>query len=405
MLLFGDGCAATLVSADETGIALQDFRATTIEDSGEAITWRVGDQGFDMHLSGEVPGKIARALRFENERNDDRGLLRGTRSADYDLWAVHAGGRTILDAVETGFELAADKLDWSRSVLRDFRQHVVGDADVRAAAHPGQRRRARSRRFRGRVRAGAGGGELPVQDGRLNRMRSFAARSPETEMMDANGVSAADFAACLADLATVNTVTIARPPTLHWLAAATARLRPGDRFSLLDVGYGEGDMLRAVHRWATRRGLVPELAGVDLNPLSAPAAIAATDPALGIDYRTGNVFDQAPVPPPDYIVSSLVTHHLSDDEVVAFLRWMERTARKGWFVNDLHRHWLAFYGFRVLAWAARWHRFVRHDGPVSVARSFRRADWERLLAGAGIDCTVVTLRWEFPFRLCVGRLK
>lgn len=120
MLLFGDGCTAALVTADESGIALKDFRAATIEDSGEAITWRIGDQGFDMHLSGEVPGKIARALKFENERNDDGGLLRGQRPADFDLWAVHAGGRTILDAVETGFELAAGKLDWSRSVLRDF---------------------------------------------------------------------------------------------------------------------------------------------------------------------------------------------------------------------------------------------------------------------------------------------
>jgi len=120
MLLFGDGCAATLVTADETGLALRDFRATTIEDSGGSITWNVGDQGFDMHLSGEVPGKIARALKHEYERNDDKGLLRGTRPADYPLWAVHAGGRTILDAVETGFDLAPGKLDWSRGVLRDF---------------------------------------------------------------------------------------------------------------------------------------------------------------------------------------------------------------------------------------------------------------------------------------------
>ncbi len=120
MLLFGDGCSAALVTADESGIALKDFRATTIEDSNEAITWRIGDQGFDMHLSGEVPGRIARALKIENERNDDTGLLRGLRPADYDVWAVHAGGRTILDAVETGFELAPDTLGWSRGVLRDF---------------------------------------------------------------------------------------------------------------------------------------------------------------------------------------------------------------------------------------------------------------------------------------------
>lgn len=120
MMLFGDGASAALVTADESGIALQDFRAATIADSAEAITWRIGDQGFDMVLSGEVPGRIQRALKFENQRNDEKGLLRGTRAADYDIWAVHAGGKTILDAVETGFELPADKLGWSRGVLRDF---------------------------------------------------------------------------------------------------------------------------------------------------------------------------------------------------------------------------------------------------------------------------------------------
>jgi predicted naringenin-chalcone synthase len=120
MLLFGDGCSAALVTADETGIALNDFRSTTIEDSGEAITWRIGDQGFDMHLSGEVPGRIQRALKFESERNDGDGLLRGTQVADYDLWAVHAGGRTILDAVENGFGLPGEALHWSRGVLREF---------------------------------------------------------------------------------------------------------------------------------------------------------------------------------------------------------------------------------------------------------------------------------------------
>jgi len=119
MLLFGDGCSAALVTADEIGLELQDFRAATIADSGDAITWRIGDQGFDMHLSGEVPGRIQRALQFEAERNDGEGLLRGTRPADYDIWAVHAGGRTILDAVEAGFELPGDALQRSRNVLNE----------------------------------------------------------------------------------------------------------------------------------------------------------------------------------------------------------------------------------------------------------------------------------------------
>jgi predicted naringenin-chalcone synthase len=120
MLLFGDGCSAALVTADPVGIALRDFRAANIADTDGAITWRIGDHGFDMHLSGEVPGRIARALAAENGRNDAGGLLRGSQSSDYDIWAVHAGGRTILDAVQNGFELAPRMLDWSRGVLRDF---------------------------------------------------------------------------------------------------------------------------------------------------------------------------------------------------------------------------------------------------------------------------------------------
>jgi len=119
-LLFGDGCAACLVSAQPEGIALKDFRVVTIPQTRDLITWRIGESGFTMTLSGEVPQKIARALGQEAMRNDDQGVLRGQPKEAFDLWAVHAGGRTILDAVEQGLQLAPDALKWSRGVLRDF---------------------------------------------------------------------------------------------------------------------------------------------------------------------------------------------------------------------------------------------------------------------------------------------
>ena len=119
-MLFGDGCTAALVSADETGVALRDFRATTLPDSADLITWRIGGQGFDMRLSGKVPARIATALREELDRNDVRGLLRGQTPGAIALWAVHAGGRTVLDAVEQGLRLDSGALDTSRSVLNDF---------------------------------------------------------------------------------------------------------------------------------------------------------------------------------------------------------------------------------------------------------------------------------------------
>ena len=120
MLLFGDGCAAALVTADAQGVALDEFLSFALPDSDGMITWDIGDSGFDMHLSGQVPQRIQRAMADERHRNATDGVLRGRRPEDYALFAVHAGGKAILDAVENGLDLAKGRLDWSRGVLKDF---------------------------------------------------------------------------------------------------------------------------------------------------------------------------------------------------------------------------------------------------------------------------------------------
>lgn len=118
-MLFADGASAALVSADPVGLAIDDFRSAILPDSAGLITWHIGDQGFDMHLSGKVPARIASMLRAELE-GDGPGVLRGEGTQAYDLWAVHAGGRTVLDAVEIGLSLDPDALRHSRSVLHDY---------------------------------------------------------------------------------------------------------------------------------------------------------------------------------------------------------------------------------------------------------------------------------------------
>jgi len=111
-LLFGDGCTATLVTADEAGLALDDFRAVFIPATEDMITRHVGDQGFIMHLSGQVPGKIAQALR-----DNPDFVLRNEGTQAVNLWAVHGGGKSILDAVQTGLGLPEEALMPSRTVL------------------------------------------------------------------------------------------------------------------------------------------------------------------------------------------------------------------------------------------------------------------------------------------------
>jgi 2-polyprenyl-3-methyl-5-hydroxy-6-metoxy-1,4-benzoquinol methylase len=231
---------------------------------------------------------------------------------------------------------------------------------------------------------------------------NLSRRSDLPELMDDPALPRADYDRCLHDLAAVNRVTLTHRPTLQWIDRATQSL-PADRVvSILDVACGEGDLLRAVHRWAVRRGLAVRLGGIDLNPRSAIAAAAQTPPGSAIAWRTGDVFAYAPDPSPDFIVTSQFTHHLADADVVRFLRWLERHAARGWFIADLHRASFAYWGFGMLATVARWHPIVRSDGMISVARSFRRADWQHLLGEAGVPGEI---RWHLAFRWCVGRLK
>lgn len=227
----------------------------------------------------------------------------------------------------------------------------------------------------------------------------LAERRIAEELMDDPALDAATYAEVLHDLAQVNSVTLARRPTVAFLERAVGDRR---RFSLLDVGFGDGDMLRAIARWAAGSGIKARLVGIDLNPKSVEAARAGTPGELSIEYRAGDYAELAGESF-DCIVSSLVAHHMTRPQLVAFLRFMESEARAGWFVNDLHRHGLAWLGFPALARMVRWHPIVRHDGRLSIARSYRPAEWPPLLAEAGVQGARVFR--AFPFRLCVERLR
>lgn len=229
-------------------------------------------------------------------------------------------------------------------------------------------------------------------------MISLAARSRDAEQMDDPFLPPETYDRVLADLARVNRWTLAARPTLAFLRRATKRV---PAFRLLDVGFGQGDMLRRIARWARRRNIAVDLVGVDLNPRSAPAARAATPRGLPIDYRDGD-YEQV-AGPFDFVISSLVAHHMTDAELAAFIRFMEREATRGWLINDLHRHAFAFHGFPWLARLIGAHRIVREDGRLSIARAFRPVEWREILAAAGIPAGAARIVRRFPFRLCVER--
>ncbi len=230
----------------------------------------------------------------------------------------------------------------------------------------------------------------------------FAQRAHLSELMD-EPCTYAEFHACLRDLIKVNRTVFSYRPTLQWLgqfgSSANAPLH------IVDVGSGAGDMLRRIESWARRNNIPVMLTGIDRNPYAARAAREFSAADSRIQWVSCDAFTYQPHAKIDVVISSLFTHHLPDAEIVPFLQWMEQVSARGWFVNDLRRAQTPYYAFKLLASAMRWHRFVQHDGPVSIRRSFTPRDWQRYIGQAGLDANVVNIFDAWPARLCVARVK
>ena len=230
---------------------------------------------------------------------------------------------------------------------------------------------------------------------------SLAAPVQREEEMDAIALPDARYARVLAHLARVNAVTLAARPTLRFIRRVVRDRAAGGRLKILDVGFGDGGMLRAIARWGATAGIDLDLVGIDLNPRSEQVARKATAPDLPIRYKTGDYRDLAGQHW-DVIISSLVAHHMSVAQRREFLQFMERESAAGWFINDLHRLRLPFVGYPLLATLLAVDPIVRRDGQLSIARSFRADEWQAQLDDAGIGPATIE-RW-FPFRLCVARV-
>lgn len=216
--------------------------------------------------------------------------------------------------------------------------------------------------------------------------------------MDQGAIHFDEFHECLRHLETINHLTLAYRPTLGWLKRW---LKTDEPFVVLDAGSGSGDMLRQLDKKFSRFAKNSrQFVGVDLNPQAKKSAQLETTSAY-IRYETADIFSFDYDRPIDFIISSLFTHHLTDEQIVIFLRWMNQKAKRGWFINDLHRHPIPYYFIKVTTRLLSKNRLIRNDAAVSVARAFTKADWYRLLRAAGVEGKV-QVTWHFPFRICVS---
>ncbi|HEY4285670.1 MAG TPA: methyltransferase domain-containing protein [Puia sp.] len=238
----------------------------------------------------------------------------------------------------------------------------------------------------------------------------FSQRSHKKELLDRDDIPFADIERNMLELDFINTWlgghAISQRGLKDLIGAKSFPfqnkvLLSGDpvEISVCEIGCGGGDNLRAMSRWCQKRDIKVDVTGIDIN---ADCIKVAKDRWQGgsatwihSDYRDV-VFEKGK---PDFLFSSLFCHHFTDDELVVMLQWMQEHAGSGWFINDLHRHRLAWSSIRLLtSWFSRSY-LVKNDAPLSVLRGFSRTEWKRLLGEAGIG--EYSVQWKWAFRWLV----
>lgn len=236
------------------------------------------------------------------------------------------------------------------------------------------------------------------------RAPDFSKRSLEAEWLDEPALTEEQLEPVLRDLAKLNGAAFGYWPVLRWIGKATKGLSDAGVCTVLDVGCGYGDLLRAMRQWARRRNVALRLIGIDLSRETIRIAKAATPDDDQIEFLSADVFDWHPSCPVDFVVSSLLTHHFSDSQIVSFLQWMEATARRGWLIYDLQRHIMPYLFIATAGTLARLHPMVVHDGKISVTRSLTRREWRERIASAGLRPEEAHVHW-FMYRLVIEHLR
>lgn len=214
------------------------------------------------------------------------------------------------------------------------------------------------------------------------------------ELLDHPGIPSADLWQNLAELETINRLLGGHRATLVGLEKIAAHIKEPIR--IVDLGCGGGDTLRAVWRWAAARQYQVELTGIDLLP-EAIAYAKKQSEGYNIRYHISD-FESINNKQFDVAMSALVGHHLYGEKLRALINTKLRVARYA-VINDLHRHWFAYYAIKWLTRILSRSHLVRHDACLSVAKAFSKKDWQSLIQGVQVQS--ISIRWIWAFRWLV----
>ena len=222
-------------------------------------------------------------------------------------------------------------------------------------------------------------------------------RSQQKELLDDDHIPFEDIKQNMRELNLINSWLGGHNITVHGLKSILAAQKKTEKpYTICEIGCGGGDNLFAIDKWAKRNGYTIYLVGIDKKKECIDYAKEKINTEryqwINSSYEKADLSKIKP----DIVFSALFCHHFTNEELIFMMLWMKENSSLGFFINDLHRHFLAFFSIKVLTKLFSKSYLVRHDAPLSVARGFTKKDWQIIMQQSGIkNCSI---RWKWAFR-------
>jgi len=234
-------------------------------------------------------------------------------------------------------------------------------------------------------------------------MPNFSVRSLLPEKMDDLLVDESELRKNLEELEIVNRLL----GGYHVVFDALGKINfPRKKITIFDLGSGGGDTLRAIAKWAREKKMDVNLIGIDRNPVMTKYAEEKSKNFSNLHFKTMNVFDDELLDAKaDVVMNNLFCHHFTDEQLVKLIQRMNQIASRAVIINDLHRHWFAYYSIKIITQVFSKTYLVKYDGPLSVARSLTRSEWKKILSDAGIKNYSLQWMWAWRWQILIDKTK
>ena len=233
-------------------------------------------------------------------------------------------------------------------------------------------------------------------------MPDFSKRSEGIEIMDDLNCAGPILDQTLRELEIINKWLGGNQITIHALATLLHGHPASSEITIVDLGCGGGDMLRIIDAWGKRKHLKLKLLGLDANPHIVDFATRNLKDLPHIQFQTMNIFSEDfKNQKYDIVIGTLFYHHFSNDQLIHFFRRLAHQARLGFIINDIHRHFLAYYSIKLLTQIFSTSSMVKYDAPLSVLRSFRKKELYQIFRTAGFQDILIRWKWAFRWQVII----